>query len=100
MEKRTKIVATLGLVSDKKEVIREMVKSGMNVARLNFSHGSYEWHGNVIKIIRELSEELKTPIGIMSDLRGPRIRTAVQSDIEIKTGDFVLVSDVAKDPDF
>lgn len=100
MAKRTKIVATLGLVSDSKEVIREMIEAGMNVARLNFSHGSYEWHGNVIKIIRELSQELQRPIGIMADLQGPRIRTLVQSDVEIKTGDLILVSDVAKDPNF
>ena len=96
MARRTKIVATLGLVSDKKEVIREMIEAGMNVARLNFSHGSYEWHGNVIKIIRELSEELKKPIGIMADLQGPRIRTMVESDVEIKTGDKIIVSDVEK----
>lgn len=96
MNKKTKIVATLGLVSDKKEVIREMIEAGMNVARLNFSHGSYEWHGNVIKIIRELSKEMKIPIGIMADLQGPRIRTLVQNEVEIKTGDMVAVSDVAK----
>ena len=100
MAKRTKIVATLGLVSDSREVIREMIEAGMNVARLNFSHGSYEWHGNVIKIIRELSAEMKKPIGIMADLQGPRIRTAVQAEVEIRTGDFVLVSDVAKDHNF
>lgn len=100
MAKRTKIVATLGLVSDKKEVLREMIKAGMNVARLNFSHGSYEWHGNVIKIIREISAELGVAVGIMADLQGPRIRTSVQSEVDIKTGDFVLVSDVAKSPNF
>ena len=100
MAKRTKIVATLGLVSDKKEVIREMIEAGMNVARLNFSHGSYEWHGNVIKIIRELSEELKKPIGIMADLQGPRIRTVVQSDVNIQAGDYITVSDISYAPNF
>ena len=98
--KRTKIVATLGLVSDKKEVIREMVEAGMNVARLNFSHGSYEWHGNVIKIIRELSNEMKRPIGIMADLQGPRIRTVVQSDVNIQAGDYITVSDISYAPNF
>lgn len=100
MAKRTKIVATLGLVSDKKEVIREMIEAGMNVARLNFSHGSYEWHGNVIKIIRELSEEMNVAIGIMADLQGPRIRTMVQNEVAIKTGEFILASDIAKNPNF
>ena len=95
MNKRTKIVATLGLVSDKKEVIREMIEAGMNVARLNFSHGSYEWHGDVIKIIRELSQELQKPIGIMADLQGPRIRTLVENETEIKKGEKVAISDVA-----
>ena len=59
MAKRTKIVATLGLVSDKKEVLKEMIEAGMNVARLNFSHGSYEWHGNVIKLIRLMIPKIK-----------------------------------------
>jgi pyruvate kinase len=94
--KKTKIVATLGLVSDSKEVLRKMIESGMNVARLNFSHGSYEWHGNVIKIIRELSEEMGVNIGILADLQGPRIRTLVNDPIEIATGEKLLVSDVAK----
>ena len=98
MAKHTKIVATLGLVSDKKEVIREMISAGMNVARLNFSHGSYEWHGNVIKIIKELSEELGVAVGIMADLQGPRIRTLVKDEVEITKGEFVLVSDIVKDP--
>lgn len=94
MDKQTKIVATLGLVSDKKDTIKEMIRSGMNVARLNFSHGSYEWHGNVIKIIRELSEEMQIPIGIMADLQGPRIRTLVKDEVAIKKGEFIFVSDI------
>lgn len=94
--KKTKIVATLGLVSDTKETLRKMIDAGMNVGRLNFSHGSYEWHGNIIKTLRELSEEVGQSIGILADLQGPRIRTAVESDVEIVSGEFVLVSDVAK----
>ena len=100
MIKRTKIVATLGLVSDKKEVIREMIKGGMNVARLNFSHGSYLWHRNVIEIIRELSQKMGAAVGIMADIQGPRIRTMVQNEVEIKTGEFILASDTAKAPNF
>jgi pyruvate kinase len=94
MSKRTKIVATLGLVSDKKEVLKKMIEAGMNVARLNFSHGSYEWHGGVIKTIRDLSEEMKVPVGIMADLQGPRIRTLVEKEVEIKSGDKISVSDI------
>jgi pyruvate kinase len=95
MDKKTKIVATLGLVSDTKETLRKMVDVGMNVGRLNFSHGSYEWHGNIIKTLRELSQETGKPIGILADLQGPRIRTVVEADVEIKTGDVVEVGDIA-----
>lgn len=91
--KKTKIVATLGLVSDTKEVLREMIASGMNVARLNFSHGDHTWHQKAIKDIRELSEELGVPIGILGDLQGPRIRIMTDEPIEIVSGEKILVSD-------
>lgn len=100
MNKKTKIVATLGLVSDKKDVLKKMLDAGMNVGRLNFSHGSYEWHGGIIKTIRELSQETGQAIGIIADLQGPRIRTVVEADVEIKTGDVVLISDITKSPNF
>jgi pyruvate kinase len=94
MTKKTKIVATLGLVSDTKETLGQMIDAGMNVARLNFSHGSYEWHGNVIKVLRGLSAEKGVAIGILADLQGPRIRTMVDAPVEMKKGDIVLLSDV------
>ncbi|MDD5464202.1 MAG: pyruvate kinase [Candidatus Moranbacteria bacterium] len=97
MVKKTKIVATLGLVSDSKEVLKQMIENGMNVARLNFSHGSHEWHGNVIKIIRELSQELDTAVGILADLQGPRIRTVVEEPVDIQKDEMILVSDIAKE---
>ena len=100
MTKKTKIVATLGLVSDTKETLRAMIENGMNVARLNFSHGDHEWHGKAIRIVRELSKEMNMPIGILGDLKGPRIRTMVEAPIEIKTGEFILISDVVKAPNF
>lgn len=96
MTKKTKIVATLGLVSDSKEVLKSLIENGMNVARLNFSHGSYEWHGNVIKLIRQLSAEMNVPVGILADLQGPRIRTLVDAPVEIVKGETILVSDVEK----
>lgn len=100
MIKKTKIVATLGLVSDKKQVIKKMIEAGMNVARLNFSHSPHEWHGNVIDIIRELSEEMGVAIGILADLQGPRIRTVVNEDVQIQSGDMILVSDIFFAPNF
>lgn len=91
--KKTKIVATLGLVSDTKEVLREMIKNGMNVARLNFSHGDHQWHKKAIDTIRELSDEMGVPIGILGDLQGPRIRIMLQDPIEMISGEKILVSD-------
>jgi pyruvate kinase len=98
--KKTKIVATLGLVSDKKGILENMIEAGMNVARLNFSHGSYEWHGEVIDIIRQISREKNISIGILADLQGPRIRTLVQDEVPIEVGELVLFSDDEKSPNF
>jgi pyruvate kinase len=74
MLKRTKIVCTIGPVSEKPAILQKMIKAGMNVARLNFSHGTHAWHGKVIKIIRKISKETGQPVGIIADLQGPRIR--------------------------
>lgn len=92
--KKTKIVATIGPSSEKKAVLREMIKSGMNVARLNFSHGSQGWHAETIKNIRSLALEMKTSVGILADLQGPRIRIQTVENINTKAGDEILVSDV------
>ncbi len=72
--RRTKIVAALGPASNSPEVIRELVQAGMDVARLNFSQGSYEQHAQTIANLREISEELDTPVTILQDLQGPKIR--------------------------
>jgi pyruvate kinase len=71
---RTKIVATIGPASSSPEIIRQMILAGMNVARLNFSHGSYEDHGRTIALLRSISEELDTPLTLLQDLQGPKIR--------------------------
>jgi len=77
MKKRikTKIIATIGPSSMKRSILRRMILSGMDVARINMSHGDHSQHREIIKNIRELSTELKRPVGIILDLRGPRIRT-------------------------
>ena len=93
--KKTKIVATIGPASKDKETLRKMIESGMNVARLNFSHGEYSWHQEVINDVRSLSEEMGVPVGIMADLQGPRIRISVDNDLEIKTGEKIIVTDVS-----
>lgn len=78
--KRTKIVATMGPSSSPKEVLREMFKSGVNVCRLNFSHGSYEDHEAVIRTIRDLNTETGMSVAILADLQGPKIRTGHMKD--------------------
>ena len=73
--KRTKIVATMGPASLKKETLKEMMLAGLNVCRLNFSHGSHQDHAGAVALIRELNEELGLNVAILADLQGPKIRT-------------------------
>ena len=73
--KRTKIVCTLGPASEKKEVLRELMKSGLNVCRMNFSHGSHEEHKGRMDLVKKLREELGQPTAILLDTKGPEIRT-------------------------
>lgn len=72
--KRTKIVCTIGPTSESKEVLTNLLKNGMNVARLNFSHGSYTEHKRKIDLLREVSEELEIPVAILLDTKGPELR--------------------------
>jgi pyruvate kinase len=72
--KKTKIVATIGPACADKAVLKEMFLSGLNVARLNFSHGSHDVHLSTIKTIRELNEETGLNVAILADLQGPKIR--------------------------
>ena len=73
--KKTKIVCTIGPASEEPEVLEQLILNGMNVARLNFSHGSHEEHLDKIKTIRRLRRKLNRPIAIMLDTKGPEIRT-------------------------
>jgi pyruvate kinase len=73
--KKTKIVATLGPASSTREVIKQMMEEGMNVCRLNSSHGSHEDHKKSIDIIRDLNDETGLNVAILMDLQGPKIRT-------------------------
>ena len=72
--KRTGIVCTIGPASESPEVLEQLVKNGMNVARLNFSHGSHEEHLEKIKTIKKLRRKLNVPLGLMLDTKGPEIR--------------------------
>ncbi len=95
--KRTKIVATIGPSTGTKEKLKKLIKTGMNVARINFSHGDHNSNGKLINYIKELREELELPIGIIADLQGPRIRTVVEEEIEVKKKETIFVSDVSVD---
>ncbi len=91
--KRTKIICTIGPATETKEQLNALVEAGMNVARLNFSHGSHENHTMLINNIRAVSEKRERPIAIMQDLQGPRIRLGElpQDGIAVKRGDTVML---------
>jgi len=73
--RRTKIVATLGPASREEAMLKELIKAGVNVFRLNTSHEAPEDHLKVINRIKKIREELQIPLGILLDLEGPKIRT-------------------------
>ena len=73
--KKTKIVCTIGPASEDKKILTHLIASGMNVARLNFSHGDYEEHQGRIDTIKEIRQKLNQPIAILLDTKGPEIRT-------------------------
>src|SRR5690606_12966714 len=78
--KRTKIVATLGPASANKEILLSMIKAGVDVCRLNFSHGNQDDHQEIINTIREINKQYKTHVGILADLQGPKIRIGMVQD--------------------
>ena len=89
--RRTKIVCTIGPASDNEDVLRSMIDSGMDVARLNFSHGSYEEHLQRIGLIRKIAADKNKYIGIMLDTKGPEIRTGIRKDgqLQLVNGELV-----------
>ncbi len=94
--KKTKIICTLGPSSESKEVIAAMADAGMNVARINFSHGTHEQHAEKIATIKAVREEKKIPLPILLDTKGPefRIKTFENGKIFLKAGDrFTFTTD-------
>lgn len=84
--KKTKIVATIGPISSSKEVLKDMIQQGLDVVRLNFSHGSHEDHRKVIEYVREIDKELGTNTSLLADLQGPKLRVG-----EMENGSVMLV---------
>ena len=93
---KTKIVCTIGPASDSREVLEKLIHAGMNIARLNFSHGDFERHGKTIQKIRDASKATKRRVAIMADLPGPKMRIGEfeKEPIELETGDsFTLTAE-------
>ncbi len=91
--KRTKIICTIGPATESTAVLEKLVKAGMNCARLNFSHGTHEHHSLLIKNVRLVSKKLDTPIAVIQDLQGPRIRLGElpKDGVAVKRGDRVAL---------
>ena len=91
--RKTKIICTIGPSSESKEMIEKLVKAGMNVARLNFSHSEYKAHLEKIKTIREVNAKLGAHVAIMADTKGPEIRVGnMGSGVNYKKGDLVKIT--------
>lgn len=99
MTRRAKIVATLGPTSRDEEMVRKLIHAGLDVARLNFSHGTHAEHGELITRIRRLSEETGKPITILQDLQGPKLRVGVlpQNGIRLYAGQNVVLQSMEED---
>lgn len=82
--KKTKIVATIGPKSESKEVLRELILAGVNVIRLNMSHGDYDEQLSRVNTVRELNEELNTEVGFLLDTKGPEVRTGLFKEDKVK----------------
>ena len=94
-QRKTKIVCTIGPASESSQIIEAMIRAGMNVARLNFSHGTQEEHLRKIKTIRQIADRLKEPVAILQDLSGPKIRVGrvKEGGVELRRGeDFSLTN--------
>ncbi len=91
MRKKTKILATVGPASDSLEVLERLIRAGVNVFRLNFSHGTHEYHTQIIKNIREASSSVNIKVGILQDICGPKVRVGeLESDFSLKKGDKII----------
>jgi pyruvate kinase len=93
---KTKIVCTIGPASESPAVMEKMIRAGMNIARLNFSHGDFESHGKVVRNLRSAARSAGKRVAIMADLSGPKMRIGklAREPVELKPGDaFVLTID-------
>lgn len=90
MKKRTKILATIGPASDSLEMLEKLVNAGVNVFRLNFSHGTHEYHFNVLQRIKEVEKRTGLLLGVLQDISGPKIRIGkLKETFELHSGDTI-----------
>ena len=93
--RRTKIVCTLGPATHSRDAIKELIRAGMDVARLNFSHGTHREHAESARWVREASKELGRPVALLQDLCGPKIRTGRTHDrraVTLRAGQRLLLT--------
>ena len=93
--RRAKIVATLGPASSSEDIFRQLVRAGLDVARLNFSHGSHEQKLELIAMVRKVAREENKPICILADLQGPKIRTGILVDhkpVQLEAGKLLTIT--------
>ena len=99
MTRKAKIVATIGPASQDESVLEELITAGMNVARMNFSHGTHEQHAERIAIIRKVSGKLGKSVGIIQDLQGPKIRVGqLDEPIQLSEGETVTLYVTGTEP--
>lgn len=92
MTRKAKIVATVGPASQKEETLEQLIQAGMNVARMNFSHGTHEEHSARLELIRKVSKRLGVSVGILQDLQGPKIRVGeLESILQLSEGEQVYL---------
>lgn len=92
MTRRSKIIATIGPASRSEQMLKQLALAGMNVARLNFSHGTHEEHAACIASLRKISGQLGLPLGILQDLQGPKIRVGqLTQSLQLSTGELVCL---------
>jgi pyruvate kinase len=91
--RRTKIIATIGPASSSPETLLAIARAGMDAARLNFSHGTHEEHGNRVALVRDVQQEVEHPIALIADLQGPKVRIGeLPAPVTLVHGDDVVVA--------
>lgn len=93
MNKKTKIMATIGPASDSEEVLTQIINNGVNILRFNLKHNVFDWHKKIINKAKEIAQKMKTEVGVLIDFQGPEIRieTNNEQDINIEEGESLFI---------